>query len=372
MIGLHFSRIVAIARKEVAHVSRDPFTVVLALGLPLITTLIFGFAIEFNIQQLPTAYVDADHTQLSRRLVETYGSSNYFQMQPTTHVVEAMRRIEAQEVRAAMIIPPDFEKNLVSGRGAEVQVLIDGADNSTVGAVSGYVSQLQRLTIHRLVDAKISEPIAVKTRFLYNSELISKWFVVPGLIVVIMAILSILLTALTVAREWENGSMELLLSTPVQPLELIIGKLAPYGILGLGGVALVYLMARTIFAVPFVGNHFIFLAGTILFLVTYLAQGLLISVSTRKQALAMQLSMMTGLLPSQLLSGFIFPIESMPKFFQYFTMILPARWFMIIARDSFLQGSTLWSLRVPFLALGAIATLFITLSIKKFKKDLEP
>jgi ABC-2 type transport system permease protein len=200
----------------------------------------------------------------------------------------------------------------------------------------------------------------------------SRWFVIPGLTVVVMSILSILLTALTVAREWENGSMELLLSTPVQPLEIIVGKLAPYGILGIIAVVFVYVIARTVFGIPFVGNVWVFGFGCLLFIITYLAQGLLISVITRKQTIAMQLSMMSGMLPSNLLSGFIFPVESMPKFFQYFTMILPARWFMRIARDTFLKGSSLIELSGPFLALIFFCALMIYLAARRFKRDLEP
>ena len=199
----------------------------------------------------------------------------------------------------------------------------------------------------------------LRTRFLFNPELDSRWFIVPGLTVVVMAILSILLTALTVAREWENGSMELLLSTPVQPLEIIIGKLAPYGVLCLIAVGLVFVIARVGFGVPFVGNPFVFGAGCLIYLVTYLAQGLLISVLTRNQQVAMQFSMLTGFLPSQLLSGFIFPVASMPAFFRYFTMIFPARWFMQISRDTFLKGSSLAELSGAFFALSLACYLII-------------
>jgi ABC-2 type transport system permease protein len=187
-----------------------------------------------------------------------------------------------------------------------------------------------------------------------------------------MSILSILLTALTVAREWENGSMELLLSTPVRPIEIIVGKLAPYGVLGITAVTFVYVVARTVFGVPFAGNLAVFGLGCLLFLVSYLAQGLLISVVTRKQVIAMQFSMMSGMLPSNLLSGFIFPIESMPLFFQYFTMLLPARWFMRIARDTFLKGSSLLDLAGSFLALSLFCALMILMATRRFKRDLEP
>jgi len=166
--------------------------------------------------------------------------------------------------------------------------------------------------------------------------------------------------------------MELLLSTPVEPLEIIIGKVAPYGVLGVISVAFIYLVARIVFGIPFVGSLAVFGLGCLLFLITYLAMGILISVVTRKQVIAMQAAMVAGMLPTQLLSGFIFPIESMPVFFQYLTTILPARWFMRIARDTFLKGSSLLELSGAFLALSVICALMIVMSTRRFKRDLEP
>jgi ABC-2 type transport system permease protein len=214
--------------------------------------------------------------------------------------------------------------------------------------------------------------VEFKSRFLFNSELNSRWFVIPGLAVVVMAILAVLLTSLAVAREWETGSMELLLSTPVEPLEIIVGKLAPYALLGLAAMAFVFLMSRIVFAVPFRGSLLVYGAGAVLFLVAYLAQGLLISVLTRNQLVAMQVAMMSGLIPANLLSGFIFPIQSMPVFFQYLTMIMPARWLTDIARESYLKGATFTEMWEPFVALAILCVIMVALAVGKFKKDLEP
>jgi ABC-2 type transport system permease protein len=324
------------------------------------------------VKHVVLAVSDSDQSQSSRRLLDTFGSSEYFLIDRVSSPHEAITKVASEKARAALIIPPRFEQDLFAGRNAEAQVLVDGSDNSTVGPVLGYVGSIQSIASRRIGDFDMTPPYEMRTRFLFNPELNSRWFVIPGLTVVVMSILSILLTALTVAREWENGSMELLLSTPVQPLEIIVGKLAPYGILGIIAVVFVYVIARTVFGVPFVGSLWVFGLGALLFLVTYLAQGLLISVATRKQTIAMQLAMMSGMLPSNLLSGFIFPIESMPKFFQYFTMILPARWFMQIGRDTFLKGSSLLELSVPFLALTGACSLMIFLAARRFKRDLEP
>ena len=362
----------AVAKKEVAHITRDKFTLSMALALPLIVVTIFGLAIEFNLTDIPTSFLDNDKSQSSREMMEIFSSSNYFHNSIIHSPNEGLYRLESEQAKAVVVIPPGFEKNVSSGLGAQAQVLIDAADGQAASSVLYYLGGIQRRSIERLTGRKIPQKITLKTRFLFNPELNSKWFTVPGLLVVIMTMIAILLTALTVAREWETGSMELLLSTPVRPLEIIIGKLTPYAVLCLGAVALVYFLARTAFGVPFVGNYFVFLLACLLFLITYLAQGLMISVLTRKQMLAMQMAMISGLLPSQLLSGFIFPIQNMPPFFQYFTTILPARWFMNLSRDCFLQGSSFWDMRSSFLGLTIIATVFITVSVKKFKRDLEP
>ena len=365
-------RAIAVARKEVYHILRDPFTLGAALGLPVFMVLMFGVAIEFNVKEIPLAVSDSDQTQSSRQLLETFGSSQYFIPHHSFSASEAVQDITTESARAALIIPPHFEKDLLAGRGATAQILVDGSDNSTVGPVLGYVARIQTVASTRIGNFPAFSPYELRTRFLFNPELNSRWFVIPGLNVMVMAILSILLTSLTIAREYENGSMELLLSTPVQPLEIIIGKLAPYGALGIIAVIFVYAIARLVFGVPFVGNILVFGLGFLLFLIAYLAQGLLISVVTRKQMIAMQLAMMTGMLPSQMLSGFVFPIESMPPFFQYFTMILPARWFMQISRDTFLKGSSLTDLAIPFVALTVICIAMIFQGTRKFKRDLEP
>jgi ABC-2 type transport system permease protein len=365
-------RVAAVSRKEVFHILRDPYTLGAALALPVFMVVMFGVAIEFNVKKVALAVCDSDQTQSSRRLLDTFGSSQYFLIHGVVSPREAVTDVSAERARAALIIPPRFEKDLFAGRGAEVQMLVDGSDNSTVGPVLSYVGSIQTIASRRIADFNPQSPYELRTRFLFNPELNSRWFVIPGLTVVVMSILSILLTALTVAREWENGSMELLLSTPVEPLEIIVGKLAPYGVLGIIAVTFVYVIARTVFGIPFVGNLAVFGLGCLLFLVTYLAQGLLISVVTRKQTIAMQLAMMSGMLPSNLLSGFIFPIESMPKFFQYFTMILPARWFMRIARDTFLEGSSFFELSGSFLALSIFCVLMILMATRRFKRDLEP
>ncbi len=366
-----FQRAYAIARKEVFHILRDPFTLGSALGLPIFMVVMFGVAIEFNVRNIALSVVDADHSYSSRQLVETFGSSRYFLPHTSLTSEEAIQDIISQRSRVALLIPPQFEKDVVSEHGTQVQLLVDGADGSTVAPILGYLSRIQVMASVKLKGPMPAPPYTMESRFLFNPELNSKWFVIPGLNVIVMGILSVLLTALTIAREYENGSMELLLSTPVEPLEIMVGKLAPYGLLGIISTTMIYFIARTVFGLPFVGNLAVFFGGFLLFLLCYLAQGLLISVGTKRQAVAMQMAMMTAMLPSQLLSGFIFPVESMPKGMQYFTMLLPARWFMQIARDTYLKGSTFFELAVPFIALSLFLVVMLTLGTRSFKRTLQ-
>ncbi|MFA6435115.1 MAG: ABC transporter permease [Elusimicrobiales bacterium] len=406
-------RVYAVARKEVMHILRDPFTLALALGLPVMLVAFFGYAMDFEVRDIKLAVSDRDNGPAARRLKEIFTASGYFRLvEPGP--VGPVEMLDSNRVSAALFIAPDFSKKIKGGGFAEAQFVLDGSDNSKAAAIIGYLPGIQRAAQLRLagrahgnqsssgadpepsklslsaadpdpVELLLSEAdrdpakllssgadrVSVETRLLYNPELNSRWFIVPGLAAIIIGLLAILLTALTVAREWENGSMELLLSTPVRPLEIIAGKLAPYGALVLAGVCFVYLVSRLVFGVPFAGSHLLYLAACLLFVTAALSQGLLISVLTRQQQVAMQFSMISGLLPSMLLSGFIFPVESMPGFFQYLTMLLPPRWFMAAARGITLKGADLGELAVPFLALGFLSAVMLALAIKNFKTDLE-
>lgn len=371
--SLNLPRALSIARKEVRHILRDPFTLGLALGLPMILVLFFGFAMDFDVRNIRTVSYDSDNTQESRKLVEVFTSSQFFKVDRKLRPSTPLKDLDSERASVVIIVEPGFGKDLGAKKPVKAQVVIDGADNSTAGVVLGYLSGIQRAALKKLLGNSAPQSVIdLKTRFLFNPELNSRWFVVPGLIVVVLSILSVLLTALTVAREWETGSMELLLSTPVKPIEIILGKLAPYIVMGLSSVAFVYVMARAIFGVPFEGNYLFFAVVCLIFLGTTLAQGLLISVITRQQQLAMQLGIISGLLPSFLLSGFVFPIENMPVFFQYFTSVLPAKWFMMAVRGIFLKGAGIWDLAKPLLGLLTIHFVLIILTVKKFKKDLEP
>ncbi|MFH1874865.1 MAG: ABC transporter permease [Pseudomonadota bacterium] len=376
MTNFRFRRALAIARKEVMHISRDPFTIIVALVIPVFLTIMFGFAIDLDIHDVRLAVFDDDISQTSRIVYQKFTDSKYFQINEISPLISRPDRpLASEHSKVSLIIPYQFEQNLYSGKGAVAQVLLDGSDNTTVNLVTGYVAGIEAaLNQQFLADMPLRQKIntvKIVPRFLFNPEQKSAWFIVPGLSVVILAILSILLTALTIAREWETGSMELLLSTPARPPEIILGKLLPYIFLGLVALLFIYFSARLIFGVPFNGSYFAYIGASLLFIGTYLSMGLFISVVAKNQQIAMQMSIMSGYMPSILLSGFIFSIDNMDRGWQLLTALLPARWYMTICRACYLKGSSFTDLLVPFSALIILGVFLFFAATKRFKGTLE-
>ncbi|MFA4971091.1 MAG: ABC transporter permease [bacterium] len=374
--SFQFRRARAVARKEVRHILRDPFTLIVALAIPVFLTIMFGFAIDFDMHDVRMAVFDADMSQTSRVVYQKFMDSKYFLINKINPLIAFPDRpLSRDQSKIALIIPHKFEENLFNGRGAEAQILLDGADVTTVGLVSGYVAGIESALNKQLAES-ITPRRPLKTaelmpRFLFNPEQKSSWFIVPGLSVVILAILSILLTSLTVAREWETGSMELLLSTPTQPSEIILGKLLPYVALGLVALVFIYVAARMVFGVPFTGSYSAYVLGCLLFIGAYLSMGLLISVVAKNQQIAMQMSIISGYMPSILLSGFIFSIQNMDRGWQLFTGLFPARWTMTICRACYLKGASFSDLIGPFIAMIVLGTALFLAATKRFKRTLE-
>jgi ABC-2 type transport system permease protein len=366
---MNFARCRSIFQKESKHIVRDPFTLILALLLPFLIVIIFGNSIEFNLKNISMVVVDHSKSEESRKLIDAFSSSGYFEAYFRESPKDAIAEIHKEKAKVALIIPPNFSNKALLGQ-SEVQILVDGADNTSLNAVMGYVRKIEDLAAAKILNAEPQKnPLGV--RLLFNPELNSKWFIIPGLSAVIIALVSILLTSLTICKEHEQGSLELLLSTPVRSWEVILGKILPYAFLGWIGFGIVYAAARFLYEVPFFGTYWILLLGTAIFIMDYLALGLLISIAAKQQQLAAQMAMVVGLLPTVLLSGFVFPIEYMPKVLQYVTMIFPARWYIEIARSEFMKASSLEDLATPFSVLIAQGIVVIIIAIKKFRTTLE-
>ncbi len=364
----------AILSKEFKHILRDPFTLMMALMLPLLIVLILGSSIEFNIKHINMTYVDNDKTTSSRKLVETFGSSGYFKPQNVMNPNSLFDDIVAGRARVGLVIPPGFEKDFFTNNGASVQILVDGTESSSISSVSNYLTTINRnswFKIHDVPVMSVNENPKYKIRYLFNPELNSRWFAVPGLSAVIIALVAIMLTTLTICREWERGSMEMLLSTPATRLDIIVGKVAPYALLSFIGFLLVFFVARIVFAVPFVGAYWQLVLGTLLFILGYLAIGLLISVSTKKQEVAIQYAAIIGLLPTVILSGFVFPIEYMSRGYRIVSSLFPARFYMDITRDQFLKGSLFVDIWWLYAILAFQVVVIMLFSVVRFKRSLE-
>ena len=361
-------KIKAVALKEYRHIARDKFTLVMGFGLPLFLIIFFGFIIELNYDKIPIFIKDSNPSAQSRAFVQKLSAGDLF-VPRYIFGDDPVKYFERNETAVFINIDKDFGKAVSypqNGTRPQIQVLLDGSDNSKAGLVLSYIPSIISNTYAP------EQTYEIKARFIYNGELNSKYFIIPGLIVVIIGLISILLSSLTIAKEWERGSMELLLSTGISPAEIILGKILPYMVMSLIATLVVFAAAQIVFAVPFSGSFVFFFISCCVFIAACLGLGIFISVIAKQQQLAMLISMPVGLLPSMLLSGFVFPIENMPLFFRILTTVLPQRWLMEICRGTFLRNAGFSDLTVPFLALSGFCIFIIILAAKQFKTDLEP
>lgn len=367
---LFFIRTIAITHKETIHLTRDPRSLYVAIGMPVVLILIFGYGVSFDLDNVPIAFVDHDNLQASRDLIYAIDNTAEFDVKVVSRsepeIDDLLRR---QEVSAVVVIPEEFERAIVRGEGSSVQLVVDGSDGTSAQSVLANavaVMQSHFSSPHnRLLTSKV-----VNTRLLFNPELRSAIFLVPGLIAYLLIIAMVLLTALTVAREWEQGNMEQLFATPVGRLEIVIGKLTPYLAIGLIQALLVLTAGTVVFDVPVRGSLLLLACGTLLFILCALGQGLLISVLTRNQQVATQVAAVTSLLPGVLLSGFIFPIANMPPILQLIASLFPARYYVELLRGILLKGVSLSYLWPQFFALTVFATTMITIATLRFRRLL--
>lgn len=376
---MKFHRVVALARKETLHVLRDPRSLGLGIAIPVLLILLFGYALTLDVDRVPTLVWDQDESPLSRKYVSHLQGSRYFSVKGHTAGYDSIRRgIDDGSTLLGIVIPSDFSTQLRRGENPSVQALIEGSDANTAGITKGYVRSVNQQFNRNLLKPTFGRSsvdleriiIQVKTRVWYNPSLESKNYIVPGLIAVIMMVIAALLTSLTVAREWESGTMEPLLATPVKPTELVIGKLTPYFVIGLIDVSISVLMGEFIFGIPLRGSVLFLFGASTLFLVGALSLGLLISILAMDQLLASQLAMVVTFLPSFLLSGFMYDIDSMPVVVQWLTHLIPARYFVFILKGIYLKGATPLQLQVELLLLAVFSAVVLGLSIKMFRKRL--
>lgn len=365
------SRIIAISKKELIQIWRDPLSLLMAFLMPVMLLFIFGYAISLDVDNIPTVVLDLDRSSLSRELVSEMRESGYFSIVGNIFSVKDIDGyLDSGKAKLIVSMPEDFSKKIKNSETAQIQAIVDGSDSNTATIAIGYMNAISETYNRRIAKTPFIPSIDLRTRVWYNPELKSRNFIIPGLIAVIMAVIAALLTSLTISREWERGTMEQLISTPVKVPELITGKLVPYFLIGFIDVIVSVILAVFLFDVPLRGNFFLLMALSSIFLFGGLSLGILISISAKSQLVSSQISMVVTFMPAFLLSGFMYAIANMTKVLQTITYIIPARYFVAMLKGIFLKASTLNLLVFETLLLSAFGAAVFLLANLRFKKRI--
>jgi ABC-2 type transport system permease protein len=351
----------------------------MSIAIPMLLLLLFGYALTLDVNDVPMVVWDQDGSQASREFVSRFTGSPYFLLREYVHSYRELEgAVDSGRALVALVIPKGFAGKIDSGRNTPVQLIVDGSDSNTATiamgyadvVVMGYSQDVALNEIRRLGGTNPASPLDLRPRVWFNPDLESKNYIIPGLIAVIMMVIAAQLTSLTVAREWERGTMEQLISTPVKGRELILGKLLPYFAIGMLDVLLAVLMGEFLFQVPLRGNVALLFAMAAIFLAGALSLGMLISVVTKSQLLASQLAMVMTFLPAFLLSGFMYAISNMPQAIRMITYLIPARYFVALLKGIYLKGIGLNILYIEAGLLTIFGVMMIILANVKFKKKL--
>lgn len=372
------TRLLAMMRKEFVQIRRDPRTLALVVLMPAMQLLLFGYAINTTVDHIPLAVLDQARDRHSRELVAAFRNSSYFDVTAWPADREGLRRaVDSGQAHAGLLIPPDFTPNLLGGRSAQVQLVIDGTDPNTASTAlfaAGSVAQaraadLQVASLARSGVPAPTTPLDLRPVVLYNPGMQSVVFMIPGLVGIILQLQTLLLTATAVVREREMGTLEQLIVTPVQPLELMLGKLLPYALLSLGVIGVAVTLGRVWFGVEIAGSLGLLALFSGTFLLASLGIGLFLSTVSQTQMQATQLAFFV-IMPSFLLSGFVFPREAMPAVIQWLGWLVPLTYFLQLIRGVMLKGTGLDVLWPYFLPLAVFAVCIVTLSALRFRKRL--
>lgn len=377
---MSFVRLMAIARKEVVQILRDVRSLAIVVVMPAILVLLFGYGVNLDLKHMPVCILDRESSQQSQDLIRHFASSRYFEIVDVDGDYNAVTRaLDSGQVRMAIVIPWDFSRRLRDGRPVSVQALVDASDDNTAsvlmgyaeGVIQSYSASVQMEWLNRQGIALRPASLSVRTRTWYNEDLESSAFIIPGVLALVMSVIGAFLTSLTVAREWERGTMEQLISTPVTAAEIMLGKLAPYFVIGMLDTAISAAIAIYWFRVPFRGSYLSLFLCSALFLIAVLSLGFLISVVAKGQFVASQIALIVTFLPAFLLAGFLFSIEQMPVALQWITRIVPARYYVSLLRKIFLKGSPAPLLINDLIPLAIITLLLAARATRSFHKRLE-
>jgi len=371
-------RVKSVAKKEIIQILRDPRSLIMALIIPLLMIILYGYCLSLDVDNLTTVVWDQDRQEFSREYLDCFRYSRYFNVKYyVSSYKELTHLMDNATCTVAIVVPPDFTRDIKNLNEAEVQVIIDGSDTNTASAAQGYVNAITMLFNLKLAEKNLNLKrvyrgaiLNNKIRVLYNEELESRNFIVPGLIAVVIMVLAAQLSSLTVSREWDRGTMEQLIVTPLTARELITGKLLPYVIIGFIDAILAIAGGAIIFKVPIKGSFFEALGYVFIFVVGVMSWGIMLSVIAKNQLLALQMAIVSSFLPAIVLSGFMFPIYCMPALIQYITYLVPARYLIIVIKGIFLKGIGIKVLWPQLLLLLAYAIVIYNNACLQFKKKL--
>jgi ABC-2 type transport system permease protein len=376
---MSYRRLRAVLIKELHHITRDARSLGMALAVPVMMLLLYGYALSLDVDQVPTLIYDQDRTAASRDLVQQFVASRFFDVRGVVDTYAPIEQgINSNKILMGVVIPRNYSELTSGGHEAPVQILLDGSDSNTAGIVLGYAEavvrgysvQLRADIQNRRGGEHTAPPVDARLRVWYNSSLESKNYGVPGLIAVNLQIIAALLTSLTIAREWEMGTMEQLLSTPLRPAEMVLGKMLAYFVVGLADSLMAVLVGLFVFGVPLRGSVLLMALSVCLFLVGVLFWGIFVSAAAKTQLQAYQMGILSSFLPAFLLSGFVYEIQTMPWIIRVITRIIPARYVVTIMKGVFLKGIGLRILWGEFAFLALYAAIVFWLAVRKVNQKL--
>jgi ABC-2 type transport system permease protein len=354
----------AVTKKEFIHILRDPGTLIIALVIPVVLLLLFGYALSLDVRDVPFCLVDQNRTQSSQDFVARFTASGYFKLVGTvSREADAHHLIDAGRARMALLIPPGFARDQAAGRTGTVGLLIDGSNSMTASVILAYTEAL-------LARSSSVAALSIRPRVLFNPSQRSTDFLVPGILAIITMFMTILLPSMAVVREKERGTIEILRAGPIRPAAFIIGKLLPYGLICVLDLLMVIIVGALAFGVRIQGSFVLLVALSVPFLLTGLAMGLLISTVVESLQVAMYSAFLVSVLPTILLSGFVFPIASMPRLVQLISLFVPARYFLLVVRGIYLRGAGFGSLYPPFLVILIFGTVLIAIAVERLRRSL--
>ena len=377
---MSWTRLLAVAHKELIQILRDSRSLFIVIIMPVVLVLLFGYGVNLDLKNLPIAVWDRDGSQQSQDLLKHFAASRYFHIKHVAGDYHSLSRaLDAGDVRMVIVIPWDFSARMSDGRPVEVQALVDGSDDNTANILIGYAqaiiqsysAQSQLTWLRNRGVALQPSLVSTETRTWFNENLESSDFIIPGVLALVMSVIGAFLTSLTIAREWERGTMEQLISTPVSAMEIMLGKLAPYFVLGMIDTLISAAIAVFWFQVPFRGSFWTLLLSSAMFLIVVLSLGFFISVIAKGQFAASQIALVITFLPAFLLSGFLFAIEQMPPALQLITHIIPARYYVSVLKKIFLKGSPVSMLYVDLIPLAIFTLVLGALATRSFHKRLD-